>query len=159
MNLGEWEGVAGQPAKQTGTIDYAYMATFDLRQTDSAVDYIKAHAKDDKPFFMDVNFLKMHNPTNPAPEFIGKSRLGNYSDSPDGARLQYRPDHGDDPGRGAEHHRHPDRRQRRLAGRLSRRRHHAVPRREGLGLRGRLAGSRHHVVARPRSRPASSTTR
>ena len=30
---------------------------------------------------MDVNFLKMHNPTNPAPEFVGKSRLGNYSDS------------------------------------------------------------------------------
>lgn len=81
VNLGEWEGVAGQPAKQVGTIDYAYMATFDLRQTDSAIEYIKKHAKDDKPFFMDVNFLKMHNPTNPAPQFVGKSRLGNYSDS------------------------------------------------------------------------------
>ena len=81
VNLGEWEGVAGQPAKQTGTIDYAYMATFDIRQTNSAIEYIKTHAKDDKPFFMDVNFLKMHNPTNPAPQFVGKSRLGNYSDS------------------------------------------------------------------------------
>jgi len=81
VNLGEWEGVAGQPAKQTGTIDYAYMATFDQRQTDSAIEYIKANAKADTPFFMDVNFLKMHNPTNPAPEFVGKSRLGNYSDS------------------------------------------------------------------------------
>ena len=30
---------------------------------------------------MDVNFLKMHNPTNAAPEFRGKSRLGDYSDS------------------------------------------------------------------------------
>jgi len=29
----------------------------------------------------DVNFLKMHNPTNPAPKFAGKSRLGDYSDS------------------------------------------------------------------------------
>lgn len=81
VNLGEWEGVAGQPAKQTGTIDYAYMATFDMRQTDSAIEYIKQNAKGDKPFFMDINFLKMHNPTNPAPEFVGKSRLGNYSDS------------------------------------------------------------------------------
>ena len=81
VNLGEWEGTAGQPAKQVGTIDYAAMGPFDIRQTDSAVAYIKAHAKDDKPFFMDVNFLKMHNPTNPAPEFVGKSRLGNYSDS------------------------------------------------------------------------------
>jgi hypothetical protein len=30
---------------------------------------------------MDVNFMKMHNPTNPAPQFAGKSRLGRYSDS------------------------------------------------------------------------------
>jgi arylsulfatase len=81
VNLGEWEGVAGQPAKQVGTIDYDAFATFDVRQTDSAVEYIKKHAKDDKPFFMDVNFLKMHNPTNAAPEFRGKSHLGDYSDS------------------------------------------------------------------------------
>ena len=47
------------------------LATFDDRQTDYAVDYIKQHAKDDKPFFMDVNFIKMHNPTNAAPEFRG----------------------------------------------------------------------------------------
>ncbi|MFA5960047.1 MAG: arylsulfatase [Tatlockia sp.] len=81
VNLGEWEGVAGQPAKKVGTIDYASLALFDVRQADSAVEYIKAHAKDDKPFFMDVNFIKMHNPTNPAPEFKGRSHLGNYSDS------------------------------------------------------------------------------
>ena len=30
---------------------------------------------------MDVNFMKMHNPTNPAEPFRGKSKLGNYSDS------------------------------------------------------------------------------
>jgi arylsulfatase len=64
-----------------GTIDYDSLSTFDIRQTDSAVDYIKKHAKDDKPFFMDVHFIKMHNPTNAAPEFRGKSHLGDYSDS------------------------------------------------------------------------------
>lgn len=73
--------MAGQPAKQVGTIDYEALATFDVRQTDSAVDYIKQHAKDDKPFFMDVNFIKMHNPTNAAPDFRGRSHLGDYSDS------------------------------------------------------------------------------
>ena len=81
VNLGEWEGVSGQPAKKVGTITYDSLATFDIRQTDSAIDYIKAHAKGDKPFFMDVNFIKMHNPTNAAPEFRGKSHLGDYSDS------------------------------------------------------------------------------
>ena len=81
VNLGEWEGVKGQPATKTGTIDYDYMATFDQRQSQSAVDYIKAHANGDKPFFMDINYLKMHNPTNAAPEFRGRSHLGDYSDS------------------------------------------------------------------------------
>ena len=39
------------------------------------------NAKGDKPLFMDVNFIKMHNPTNAAPAFRGKSHLGDYSDS------------------------------------------------------------------------------
>ena len=30
---------------------------------------------------MHVNFMKMHQPNNPAKAFKGKSRLGNYSDS------------------------------------------------------------------------------
>jgi arylsulfatase len=81
MNLEEWEGAAGQPAKDVGTITYESMATMDQRQAASAVEYINTHAKSGKPFFMNVNFIKMHNPTNAAPEFIGKSHLGDYSDS------------------------------------------------------------------------------
>jgi arylsulfatase len=81
VNMYEWEGVAGQPAKKVAEINYEYLANFDVRQADYAIDYIKKHAKDDKPFFMDVNFMHMHNPTNPATRFAGKSRLGNYSDS------------------------------------------------------------------------------
>ena len=80
VNLYEWEGVAGRPANRVALITYDYLAEFDVRQADSAVAYIKQHAKDAKPFFMDVNFMKMHNPTNPAPPFRGKSHLGNYSD-------------------------------------------------------------------------------
>jgi arylsulfatase A-like enzyme len=81
VNLGEWEGKAGQPATRVGTITYDNMANFDVRQTDSAVEYIKAHAKSDKPFFIDFNFIKMHNPTNADPAWRGKSHLGDYSDS------------------------------------------------------------------------------
>jgi arylsulfatase len=81
VNLGEWEGIAGSPATMVGTITYDSLADFDIRQTDSAVAYIKDHAKSDKPFFMDVNFIKMHNPTNAAPAFRGRSHLGDYSDS------------------------------------------------------------------------------
>jgi arylsulfatase len=81
VNLGEWEGTVGQPARKVSTITYDSLAMFDIRQTDNAVAYIRQHARDAKPFFMDVNFIKMHNPTNPAPEFRGKTHLGNYSDS------------------------------------------------------------------------------
>jgi arylsulfatase A-like enzyme len=81
VNLGEWEGVAGKPATKVATIDYDSLATFDERMSDNAVAYIKAHAKSGKPFFMDVNYIKMHNPTNAAPDFRGKSHLGDYSDS------------------------------------------------------------------------------
>ena len=77
----EWEGVAGQPAKKGPEITWDYLAEYDVRQTASAVDYIKKHAKDGKPFFMDVNFMKMHNPNNPSKAFVGKSKLGRYSDS------------------------------------------------------------------------------
>jgi arylsulfatase A-like enzyme len=81
VNLGEWEGMAGQPATRVATITYDYMATMDERQADYAIAYIKEHAKSGKPFFMDVNWIKMHNPTNAAPDFRGKSHLGDYSDS------------------------------------------------------------------------------
>jgi arylsulfatase len=81
VNLGEWEGTAGHAATLVSTISYDSLAGFDVRQTDSAVAYIKQHANSDKPFFMDVNFIKMHNPTNAAPAFRGKSHLGDYSDS------------------------------------------------------------------------------
>jgi hypothetical protein len=50
-------------------------------QTSIAFAYIKDHAKSAKPFFMDINFIKMHNPTNAAPAFRGRSHLGDYSDS------------------------------------------------------------------------------
>jgi arylsulfatase A-like enzyme len=81
VNRYAWEGVAGQPAKRLEMIDYADLATFDNRQEASAVEYIKKHAKDGKPFFMDVNFMKMHNPTNASPAFAGRTHLGDYSDS------------------------------------------------------------------------------
>jgi arylsulfatase A-like enzyme len=81
VNLYEWEGTAGKPAKKVALIDWDYLATFDIRQADSAIAYIKQHAKDAKPFFMDVNFMKMHNPNNPAPAFRGASHLGDYSDA------------------------------------------------------------------------------
>ena len=148
VNLDEWEGVAGKPATKVARITYDYLADFDVRQADSAVAYIKQHAKGDKPFFMDVNFMKMHNPTNPAPPFRGKSKLGNYSDS----MLELDANVGRimDTIRAEA----PDTiviitcRQRCMAGCLAGCRRDAVPWREGKRIRRRLPRAGHHVGAR-----------
>src|SRR6202008_3982965 len=44
VNMYEWEGLAGQPAKRGEYITYERLADFDVRQADYAVDYIKKHA-------------------------------------------------------------------------------------------------------------------
>ena len=119
VNMYEWEGVAGQPAKRGEYITYDNLADFDVRQTDYAIEYIKKHAKDDKPFFMDVNFMKMHNPTNARTEVrreVAPRRLLGFDA---GTRRQHRPDHGCHSRGGAQHDRHRDGRQRCLAGCLA----------------------------------------
>jgi len=127
-------GRGGQTSERGWYITYDNLATFDVRQADFAIEYIKKHAKDDKPFFMDVNFMKMHNPTNAAPKFAGKSRLGDYSihswslmTTSAGSWTPFAPKHQYDlivrpttvPGRTP-----------------IRRRHHALPRRKRLGFEG-----------------------
>jgi len=123
------------------------LADFDMRQTDSAIEYIKKHAKDAKPFFMDVNFMKMHQPTSPNKVFQGKSHLGNYSDSL--MELDYNVGRIMDEIRAedAGHDCHLHRRQWGLAGRMAQRRDPSVSRRKGFSVRGRLARSGHHVGA------------
>ena len=159
VNLYEWEGAAGKPATKVARIDYEYLHEFDVRQADSAVEYIKAHAKGDKPFFMDVNFMKMHNPNIPAKAFIGKSHLGNYSD----AMLELDDNIGkimdairaEAPNtiviitadNGAWQDAWPD------AGTR------AVPWRKRLAVRGRFPRARHHVVRPARFRPVRAMAR
>jgi hypothetical protein len=55
VNDGEWGGEAGKPPRRVlEHFGYKDLATIDNRQRDSAVAYIKAHAKDQTPFFMDL---------------------------------------------------------------------------------------------------------
>jgi arylsulfatase A-like enzyme len=82
VNDGEWEGKAGEPPKRiVEHFTYKDLSTIDDEQAASAVQYIKQHANDVKPFFMYVAFMKLHNPNNPAPEWQGKSHLSRYLDA------------------------------------------------------------------------------
>ena len=73
VNNGEWEGTAGQPARKVRDFTYKNLATSDTEIRKTAIDWITRHAKDDKPFFMYLNFMKAHQPNFPAPEWKGKS--------------------------------------------------------------------------------------
>lgn len=77
LNLGEWSGKAGQPAvAEKKKFGYEDLATVDDEIRADAVQYIKQHAREDKPFFMYCCFMKVHNPNNPSPRFRGKSPGG-----------------------------------------------------------------------------------
>ena len=83
VNVSMLEQRAGQPVKVVKPkFTYDDLATADDNMRATAVDWIKAHAKDDHPFFMYLSFLKVHNPNNPSPRWKGKSPGGgNYLDS------------------------------------------------------------------------------
>ena len=122
------------------------------------MEFLDEAAKSDKPFFINVNFMKNHQPNLPAPEFEHKSiskskyadavveldtRVGNLLKKLDELGLA-------DNTRRVLHGR-----QRRLAGRLSGRRLHAVPRHQGHGARGRQSRSLDGALARQGRAPAS----
>ena len=159
VNLNEWEGVAGQPAKNVGRIDYERFADLrrgpggqrgrlhqEARQGRQAVLHGRELPQDAQPDQRRAALRRQ----------VAARRLLGLAD---GARRRHRRGHGRDPQGRARHDRHRHRRQRRLARRLSRRRHDAVPRREGLAVRRRLAGARASCGGPATSRRAPSTTR
>jgi len=83
INLSEWDGKAGEEAKVIKEhFNYDDLATSDDNMRADAVNWIKVHAHDSNPFFMYLNFEKVHNPNNPSPRWKGKSPGGgNYLDS------------------------------------------------------------------------------
>ncbi len=77
VDLSQWEGKAGETPKVVKKkFGYEDLATVDDIIREDAVKYIKTHAQDDKPFFMYLCFMKVHNPNNPSPRFKGKSPGG-----------------------------------------------------------------------------------
>lgn len=81
--LSEFEGKAGEPPKVIKKkFGYNDLATVDDEMRETAINWMKAHAKDEKPFFIYLNFEKVHNPNNPSPRWKGKSPGGgNYLDA------------------------------------------------------------------------------
>jgi arylsulfatase A-like enzyme len=87
VTKGALSGNAGQPAKEDFKINGQYVNTpvingqegvvgipfFDEYVEKASLDYLDRNAKSTQPFFMNINFMKVHQPNMPAPEFQLKS--------------------------------------------------------------------------------------
>ena len=150
VTKGALSGNAGEAPKEDFKINGQYVNTpdkgivgipfFDEYVEKASLDYLDRNANSTTPFFMNVNFMKVHQPNMPAPEFEHKSMSkSKYAELGRGERYAHRPHHGQGAGArsGQEHLRVLDDRQRRLAGCLSRRWIYAVPGYQRDGPRGR----------------------
>jgi arylsulfatase A-like enzyme len=77
-----WQGVKGKPAAPTNELyDIPAKASFDSRSTAKGIEFIKANAKEGKPFFAYVAFTHFHPPWGVHPDFKNKSKVGVYADT------------------------------------------------------------------------------
>ena len=96
VTKGAMSGNAGQPAKEEFKINGQYVNTpvidgkegvvgipfFDEYVEKASLDYLDRNGRSTQPFFMSINFMKVHQPNMPAPEFQLKSlSKSKYADS------------------------------------------------------------------------------
>ena len=92
VTKGAMSGNAGQKPYEEFKINGQYVNTpdkgvigipfFDEYVVRASVDYLDRAAKSGKPFFMSINFMKVHQPNMPHPDYIHKSlSKSKYADS------------------------------------------------------------------------------
>ena len=96
VTKGSMSGNAGQPAKEDFKINGQYVDTpvvnghegvvgipfFDGYVEKAAIDYLDRNANSSEPIFMSINFMKVHQPNLPHPDYIHKSlSKSKYADS------------------------------------------------------------------------------
>jgi arylsulfatase len=92
VTKGALSGKAGEKPKENFKINGQYVNTpdkgvvgipfLDEYAEKASLDYLDRVAKTNRPFFMSINFMKVHQPNMPAPEFIHKSlSKSKYADS------------------------------------------------------------------------------
>jgi arylsulfatase len=82
VTKGILEGEAGAPAREVSKVTPENIAELDVMMTKTSLEYLEKYAKEDKPFFMSINFAKNHQPNLPAKGFKGKSTAkSKYADA------------------------------------------------------------------------------
>jgi arylsulfatase A-like enzyme len=75
-----FEARKGEKARQIGVLDLETRRTIEAEITNRAVEFIKRHAKAGKPFYAYVSSSMLHMPTQPGPDFAGKTGNGDWAD-------------------------------------------------------------------------------
>jgi len=83
VTKGAMSGNAGETAKEDFKINGQYVNTpdkgvvgipfYDGYVEKAGLDFLDRASKAGKPFYININFMKVHQPNMPAPEYIGKS--------------------------------------------------------------------------------------
>ena len=82
VTKGILEGEAGKLVREVAKITEENIPFIDQATVKYTIEYLEKFAKEDKPFFMSVNFAKNHQPNLPAPQFVGKSAAkSRYADA------------------------------------------------------------------------------
>ncbi|WP_082931922.1 arylsulfatase [Mycolicibacterium setense] len=92
VTQGALSGKAGEKAKEDFKVNGQYVNTpekgvvgipfYDEYVEQDALEFLDENAKSDTPFFLHVNFMKVHQPNMPHPDFKGKSlSKSKYADS------------------------------------------------------------------------------
>jgi len=85
VTKGALTGNAGQPPREEFKVNGEYVDTpqqgvvgipyLDAYVERAALDYLDRNARSTQPFFMSINFMKVHQPNLPHPDFVGKSMV------------------------------------------------------------------------------------
>jgi len=92
VTKGALSGNAGEPAREEFKVNAEYVNTpqqgvvgipfLDSYVEQAALEYLDRNARSTQPFFMSVNFMKVHQPNLPHPDFVHKSlSKSKYADS------------------------------------------------------------------------------
>jgi arylsulfatase len=92
VTKGALSGNAGQPAREEWKVNGEYVDTpqqgvvgipfLDGYVEQAALEYLDRNARSPQPFFMSINFMKVHQPNLPHPDYIHKSMSkSKYADS------------------------------------------------------------------------------
>jgi arylsulfatase A-like enzyme len=74
------EAKAGEPLRTVKPFTPEVRANIDYELVDKSIEFMRREKAAGKPFFLYLPFSMGHVPNLPAPQFKGKSRIGNYGD-------------------------------------------------------------------------------